>query len=100
MVSRAKSTAPDLPPFPWLLDYLWDWFCQLSMGLTVSGMAPSVVTWEALESWARQMDVELEPREAVLLVELGQLRAQVLTEEKPKNTKPERAPRAPRKPRR
>jgi hypothetical protein len=60
-------------------------------------MAPSVVTWEALESWSRQMDVEIEPREAVLLVELGQLRAQVLTEEKPKKPKPDRAPKIPRK---
>jgi hypothetical protein len=70
------------------LRYVWNWFCELASGLAVTGMAPSVVTWEGLESWARQMGVDLEPREARTLVRLGQKRAEILSEEKPKAPPP------------
>jgi hypothetical protein len=94
--SVKQADASDLPPFPWALDYLWDWFCQLSMGLSISGMAPAVVTWESLESWARQMDIEVRPREAIVFVEL---RAQVLMETPKKKPVNDRSPAARKPPR-
>lgn len=76
-----ENTGPECPA---PLQYLWSWFCELASGLSVNGMAPPVVTWEGLEAWARQMDIALEPREARTLVRLGQMRAEILSEEQPK----------------
>ena len=69
---------------PALLAYLWEWFCEISMGLAVSGMAPPVVTWEGLAAWRAQMDITLEPWEARAVMRMSCLRANVLSEEKPK----------------
>jgi hypothetical protein len=63
------------------LDYLWDWFREISFGLAPNGFAPPVITWEALRSWQSMMDVgELEPWEARTLIQLGVLRASVQAE--------------------
>lgn len=69
------------PEFPDVLDYLWAWFQEISLGLSPTGFAPPVVTWEALQTWQIIMDVgPLEPWEARTLVQLGMLRASVLSE--------------------
>ncbi len=77
----AVETALASPPFPAQLDYLWQYYCQHSMGLAASGMAPAVVTWESVRSWCALMEIELDPEEALVLVRLGH-EAAVATSEK------------------
>ena len=72
-----RDAGPSCPALVW---YLWLWFCELSCGLAPSGFAPPIVTWEALESWSRQMDIDVAPWEARMLVRLGQMRADILME--------------------
>lgn len=72
----ASSSSP-----PAGAEYLWNWFCQLSMGIAAGGFAPAVVTWESLQAWRNQMRLELDPWECVALVQLGQLRAVVQSED-------------------
>jgi hypothetical protein len=43
-------------------------------------MSHPVITWECLESWARQTGRHIEPREAIVIIQLGVLRANVLNE--------------------
>lgn len=59
------------PPFPPQLDYLWSLYCQHTLGLASSGMAPAVVTWEGMTAWCRLMAIEIDPDEALVLVRLG-----------------------------
>lgn len=69
------------PEFPELLDYLWGWFQEISMGLAPNGMAPPTITWEALQAWQAFSRVgEIEPWEARTLVQLGMLRASISSE--------------------
>jgi hypothetical protein len=69
--STSVTLRLDAPPFPPQLDYLWQYYCQHTLGLAVSGMAPAVVTWEGLRSWCALMEIELDPEEALVLVRLG-----------------------------
>jgi hypothetical protein len=69
--STAVKSRLDTPPFPPQLDYLWQYYCQHTLGLSVSGMAPAVVTWEGLRSWCSIMEIDLDPEEALVLVRLG-----------------------------
>ncbi len=71
MKSVAVTSRLDTPPFPPQLDYLWQFYCQHTLGLTVSGMAPAVVTWDGLRAWCAVMDVKLDPDEALVIVRLG-----------------------------
>lgn len=69
------------PPFPYELEYLWDWFGELSAGLAVNGMAPPVVTWQAIRAWRKEVGIgRLQPWESRTLIELGMLRAKVQSE--------------------
>jgi len=74
------------PPFPPQLDYLWQLYCQHTLGLAVSGMAPAVVTWEGMTAWCRLMDIELDPEEALILVRLGREAANAAAEKIKKPT--------------
>jgi hypothetical protein len=67
--------------FPSVLDYLWGWFQEISLGLSPTGFAPPVVTWEAVRAWQALMDIgPIEPWEVRTLVQLGMVRASVLSE--------------------
>jgi hypothetical protein len=77
---KSSITLELIPPFPFQLSYLWDFFLELSAGLAVTGMAPAIVTWESVSHWSAQMDVELEPWEVKELVFLGNLRARTQSE--------------------
>jgi hypothetical protein len=68
------------PPFPEPLGYLWLWFCQHSMGMAASGMAYPVITWEGLYGWARLMQIDIEPWEVDVLINLSCIRANVHAE--------------------
>lgn len=72
---------PEGPPFPEELDYLWDWWIQLSRGLPQNGMGPAVVSWLDIQAWRIAMDIgPIDPWEADALVRLGLLRAVVQSE--------------------
>jgi hypothetical protein len=86
-----KPIVPVGPGFPSAVGYLWRWFDQLSMGLAISGMGPSAVTWEGLYAWSLQMRVELESWEALALIRIGYVRAVVLSED-PKKARPDGSP--------
>lgn len=80
---RVTDTESDEPEFPFELNYLWLWFHELTLGIEAPGFGAPVVTWEAVYAWSSLMGIELEPWEAMALVDLGQKRAMILLE-KPK----------------
>lgn len=82
--AAAKEADPDLPPFPWALDYLWNWFLEFSMGLTSDGMGPVMAGWRDVQDWSAAMCLDLEPWEKRALIRLSNLRAQIQSEEVPK----------------
>lgn len=81
----AKKVEDETPEFPYELRYLWKFFCEHSLGLQVSGMAPPVITWESLQAWSMFMGVALEPWEALTMVRLGHLRASIEGEKQKTN---------------
>jgi hypothetical protein len=72
--------SPEGPPFPEALGYLWLWFSQHSMGLAAGGMSHPVITWEGLQAWSQLLQIELEPWEVDLMVNLSCIRANVHAE--------------------
>jgi hypothetical protein len=68
------------PPFPEVLGYLWLWFSQHSMGLAATGMSYPVITWEGLWAWSQLLQIELEPWEVDLMMQLSCIRANVHVE--------------------
>lgn len=88
MKSPAAATAPDSGPvLPFEASYLWAWWTELALGLPLNGMAPPVVTWDVLRAWALQMQIDLEPWEALTLVRLGSARAAIISEHNEKKSK-------------
>lgn len=63
---------------------MWNWFLEILQGCAVTGMAPAVITWTDLCDWQRISGHVLDEWEAMALVQLGGLRASVLTEDKTK----------------
>lgn len=82
--AAAKEADPDLPPFPWALDYLWTFFLEFSTGLVANGMAPVMASWRDVQDWCAAMQLDLEPWEKRALIRLSNLRASIQSEEKPK----------------
>lgn len=80
----AKQADPDLPAFPWALDYLWSFFLEFSMGLTSNGMGPVMAGWRDVQDWCAAMCLDLEPWEKRTLVRLANVRAMILSEEQTK----------------
>jgi hypothetical protein len=76
----AALASPQGPSFPELLDYLWGWFVQHSMGMASGGMSYPVITWEGLRAWSWQMHIDLEPWEAEAMMTLSVTRANVHAE--------------------
>lgn len=70
-------------------------FLELSLGITSNGMAPPVITWVDVQAFDIAGDHGLQPWEKRMLVKLGNLRASIMAEEKPK--KPAEAPSKPRR---
>ena len=61
-------------------EYLWRWLLEIVMGIDGNGFAPPVISWAHLDAWCRLRGVALEPWEALALVQLGVIRAVVLSE--------------------
>jgi hypothetical protein len=81
MKKAADRLEVEGPPFPELLDYLWSWFSQHSMGLAPAGEGFPVITWEGLATWRLQMQIDLEPWEAEAMMVLSVTRANVQAEQ-------------------
>ncbi|MCK1583271.1 hypothetical protein IVB03_27835 [Bradyrhizobium sp. 168] len=81
--SQAKAVQPDLPEFPWELDYLWGFFNELSYGLKSDGMGPVMASWQDVQAWSAAMQVDLEPWEKKVLVRLAWINAGIQSEKKP-----------------
>ncbi|MFL9823434.1 hypothetical protein [Rhodoplanes sp. SY1] len=81
---RQRALAVELagPPFPQPLRHLWSLFSEIAEGLDAGGFGPATVTWQSLDAWSRLTGVTLDPREAVALVRLGAVRAEVMDRSK------------------
>lgn len=62
------------------MEVVWADFCEVSMGLSSSGMGPPLVTWESLAAWCALTGNVLEPWHAKCLVRLGIARANIESE--------------------
>lgn len=79
----AKRADPDLPEYPWALDYLWRLFDEFSMGLAPNGIGPVMASWRDVQDWSAAMLLDLEPWEKKALIRLANLRASIMSEKKP-----------------
>lgn len=75
---RGGVTSEPAPRIPGLLRYVWDAFREVSAGIQANGWTYPVVTWETLRAWSEETDQHLEPRDARLVVQLGERRAAIL----------------------
>lgn len=71
---------PAAPSFPLEIDYVYEWFLTLIIGVASNGMGPTQVTWRDVQAWREQMGLILEPWEAHALVRLGFHRAVIESE--------------------
>lgn len=65
------------PQCPRGMIYLWSLFQELSLGLSINGMPPQIVTWQDIKAWREEMNLHLDPWEKLILVRLGYLRASI-----------------------
>ena len=84
---KAIAALDPLPPFPFEIGYVWDWYHEFSVGLTASGMAPVMAGWDDVQHWCQAMRLDLDPWEKKLLVRLANLRAAVQAEADADKTK-------------
>ena len=61
------------PPFPSLLDYLWEWYKQISEGRTGGGFGISHLSWLDLNAWCTMTGTKLNPWEAKAMIEIDTL---------------------------
>lgn len=71
---------PEAPAFPDILDYLWRFYGEVSLGIASNGMGPAQITWRDVAAWTWLTGNVLEPWEARCLVQLGLVRASVVSE--------------------
>lgn len=81
---KAKRLEEEVPDFPWPLEYLWRDFNEIAAGLSANGFAVPSISWDVLQAWSLLRGIALHPGDALTLVRLGALRAEVLSEEQPK----------------
>lgn len=84
---RQKQYAPAampqklrVPPIPAALDYLWDWFCELSGLRTGHGGGANPIQPSEIEAWARSTGRSPAPRDVRALLRLDQEFFSVLAE--------------------
>lgn len=75
-----KIIIPVTPPFPFQVEYLWNWFLEFCWGLKSDGMGPTMADWGDVQDWCAAMRLDLEPWEKRLLVRLAYLRAVIDSE--------------------
>lgn len=71
-----------IPELPFEFHYLWKWFQEISLGLSISGFGFPTITWEGLRAWKETMAIsKLEHWEALTLIQLASLRAGILSQQ-------------------
>jgi len=83
---RKVEVEPEGPRCPEELQYLWRWFWDLASGISSGGFGPAVVTWSDLSAWCALRRCDLQPWEATVIVNLGQLRASIALEKASKKS--------------
>lgn len=71
---------PEGPAFPAPLDYLWAFFQEISAGIAGNGMSYPNIGWGDILDWSALTQTELAPWEARALVDIGNRRANILSE--------------------
>jgi hypothetical protein len=93
-----EQPVPQGPLFPEELNYLWDQFQTISLGMSVNGMTPPRISWEVVVAWRDLTQAVIEPWEAEAIVYLGALRAAIQAEhldsQRKKNAEPKARSRA------
>jgi hypothetical protein len=68
------------PPFPFAVEYLWNWFGELMFGVKATGMGPAMASWGDILEWEAAAGLVLQPWERVALARLSHARAMVESE--------------------
>lgn len=79
-IAKAAVVVAPPPPFPLELDFLWEWYIDVSSGLPINGMVAPTISWDTLKAWQDLARIELEPWQAQTLVRLGSLRVSIQME--------------------
>jgi hypothetical protein len=69
--SRPNPPDDDAPEFPWALNYLWEYFLEISDAVPRDDVGAPVITWEAIARWSELMGTWLEPWELRAIVMIG-----------------------------
>jgi len=69
-----------MPDFPHEIGHVWNWFVELLSGVS-PGYGPAQPTWGDVTAWSALTGNAPEPWEARCMVQLGALRAGILSEE-------------------
>jgi hypothetical protein len=75
LVKRGRATAAQIemlegPPFPDVLDYLWEWHVELVRTRNVGMNGAEPLTYQAIDAWARLTDRQPLPHEVEALLQL------------------------------
>ena len=73
------------PPFPFQVEYLWNWFTEIMDGVAANGMTVPILTWDNIATWAQLMELDPEPWECRALIRLSNTRAIVFLDEQKKH---------------
>jgi hypothetical protein len=82
-LKRKPAPVDQGPDFPWPLEYLWNDFNEISLGLASNGFGAALITWESLQAWQRLRGLEIDPNDASTLIRLSHRRAVILEEKQP-----------------
>lgn len=80
-IEPKAALAEPAPPFPWPIEYLWNWFCEIMDGVAANGMTAPILTWEGIATWAQLMGLDPEPWECRALIRLSAMRAGVFADQ-------------------
>ena len=80
-----------MPPFPFAIEYLWDFFQIFMGGLVTRGMGGAArATWPEVNAFSQAMRLDLAPWEKETLIRLAALRANVFDEAQAQRLEDER----------
>ena len=68
---EAEETLSGLPTLPEVLEYLWEYYNQLSVTRQNFGWGPTALTYQEIAAWSKLRNVKLDPWEldALLMVD-------------------------------
>ena len=87
MARPRDPLAETMPPFPFAIEHVWEFYFEFAAGLKSDGMAPAQAGWPDVAAWSAAMQLDLEPYEMRLLVRLANLRASIQAEHQAEKSK-------------